>query len=1180
MLAPLKMESQNGTAFVPQPDGSILVQNPQPTDVFVLQFTTPLTSLTGLKLEALCDDSLPEKGPGWAGGNFVLSEISLSVAPKEGAAASRAVALDHAVSTFSQFLFPVSNAIDGNPATGWAVGSYLGHPTTAVFETRGDESMDEAAVLWLKLEFHRGGQHLLGRLRVSATAAQKPVARGVLEREWEFARAAVDVAMDNGVEYLLALQLIDGSWAERQREYRNGQTALCLYTLLKCGVPKDHHSVRRAVEYLRAAPPTQTYAMALEIMALIEVADPQHREWIEGLAATLHGWHRGGFAYPHGGVDLSNTQYGALGMRAAARYGVKFDQETWLKLGAQVLRHQEKGRGPYDPQGFSYGIAGEVNGSITAAGVGILAVCEEQLGPGLSKEFANARKRGVEWLARNFAVARNPRTAHQQWVYYYLYGLERVAGLLDLDFIGVHDWYREGALFLSRAQQKDGSWKTDFGEPQCNTCFALLFLAQATSSKTGEVAKTRGTHLYGKDDPGKDISVRASGDTPLTMWVSSFGAAARKRLEWPGEEGLGLRVERVEFLRMGRSVMPDARGTAGLWRYVTEAPAEGWNQPAFDDHKWSQGPAAFGLMSSDGTLVRTPWNSDEIWLRRELVLEDDKLVEPVLLVHHSNAAPMTSGAPRDSAILCLFEDEETFASNLVEGDGSIEVFKADVNRGACAVRVTPAQRFRASIPGWFYPIRRSPKEGEYRYLRFAWRKEGEGGVMIQLAINGGWGEAQRYYAGENTLHWEPAIQVDKRSPKGWVTVTRDLYTDLGKDAQVTGIALTPMAGQWAAFDSIYLLRNLTALKNLAEMGGAASVEAAPADAAAGASAAGSARGLLEIDINGRRVYETATYASDYATIVPLVDLREVLKRGRNLVALHAVRAGPGQSIDLGIEDFDLLASLKENPSLPCGGKRFAARHEFPQIGKQKIAVRVYAQAPDREEEVEGAEAPAEAGEDARTDTGGQARSETGGHSEENGRAESEVKDETTAPMDAAEPGDEPMQVVILQSDPLEVDIQRSADPDLLAYAMDSARNLIARNGATARASSEFAGYPATYAVDNLQALMWLCGDGDPEPRITLSLNSPVRADRVLITLAAGSRIEAERTSRAQRVEIIVNGKSPRVIDVVPDDRRKTVFALQSPTLIRKLDLKIVSRSSGHPTKNAVGFAEIELQLLK
>jgi hypothetical protein len=85
---------------------------------------------------------------------------------------------------------------------------------------------------------------------------------------------------------------------------------------------------------------------------------------------------------------------------------------------------------------------------------------------------------GFAWLDRNWAVDQNPG-GRMEWHYYYLYGLERAGMLADRKWIGMHDWYREGAEYLLERQSGLGSWGDDV-----QTCFALLFLKRSTMPVT------------------------------------------------------------------------------------------------------------------------------------------------------------------------------------------------------------------------------------------------------------------------------------------------------------------------------------------------------------------------------------------------------------------------------------------------------------------------------------------------------------------------------------------------------------------------------------------------------------------------------------------------------------------------------------------------------------------------
>ncbi len=61
-------------------------------------------------------------------------------------------------------------------------------------------------------------------------------------------------------------------------------------------------------------------------------------------------------------------------------------------------------------------------------------------------------------------------------------------------------------------------------------------------------------------------------------------------------------------------VIPVSRETGIPWKYTTNAPAADWFAAQFDDAGWNSGTAGFG---NNG---RTPWGTQNIWLRREFNL--------------------------------------------------------------------------------------------------------------------------------------------------------------------------------------------------------------------------------------------------------------------------------------------------------------------------------------------------------------------------------------------------------------------------------------------------------------------------------------------------------------------------------------------------------------------------------
>jgi hypothetical protein len=109
---------------------------------------------------------------------------------------------------------------------------------------------------------------------------------------------------------------------------------------------------------------------------------------------------------------------------------------------------------------------------------------------------------------------------------------------------------------------------------------------------------------------------------------------------WTGEKFPltgALRVDGRVYRFMGVEEMPldvvaqtaDTKSWTG--RYTNTYPGAGWEKPAFDDSRWTEGAAAFG--SEGETAVNTRWDGDgtEIFVRREIVLDEDLSSRKVFL---------------------------------------------------------------------------------------------------------------------------------------------------------------------------------------------------------------------------------------------------------------------------------------------------------------------------------------------------------------------------------------------------------------------------------------------------------------------------------------------------------------------------------------------------------------------
>jgi hypothetical protein len=85
-------------------------------------------------------------------------------------------------------------------------------------------------------------------------------------------------------------------------------------------------------------------------------------------------------------------------------------------------------------------------------------------------------------------------------------------------------------------------------------------------------------------------------------------------------------------------VLPTSQASGQSWRFTTQAPPPDWFAPAFNDATWQEGPGGFGTDSTPGGVVRTKWNTGDIWLRRSFALASTQLANPAWRIHHDEDA--------------------------------------------------------------------------------------------------------------------------------------------------------------------------------------------------------------------------------------------------------------------------------------------------------------------------------------------------------------------------------------------------------------------------------------------------------------------------------------------------------------------------------------------------------------
>ena len=177
ILDPTVWKTEKGATLTKIDGTTLLVDFSTPAnDVYTITFDPPDdTPITAIRLETLNHASLPLMGPGRADGNFVLSEFEVLTD-------ETTIPLAKAIADHSQDGYPVSDAIDGKPKTGWAInvkpnsGEMLNVPREAVFFPKEPITAKPGTKLIVKMhQLHSVPNYLVGCFRISISGASADV---------------------------------------------------------------------------------------------------------------------------------------------------------------------------------------------------------------------------------------------------------------------------------------------------------------------------------------------------------------------------------------------------------------------------------------------------------------------------------------------------------------------------------------------------------------------------------------------------------------------------------------------------------------------------------------------------------------------------------------------------------------------------------------------------------------------------------------------------------------------------------------------------------------------------------------------------------------------------------------------------------------------------------------------
>ncbi|HEX3598904.1 MAG TPA: glycoside hydrolase family 2 TIM barrel-domain containing protein [Lacipirellulaceae bacterium] len=76
-----------------------------------------------------------------------------------------------------------------------------------------------------------------------------------------------------------------------------------------------------------------------------------------------------------------------------------------------------------------------------------------------------------------------------------------------------------------------------------------------------------------------------------------------------------------------------------VWHYLLSQPDSHWADAGFNDSNWRTGPGGFGTEGTPRAVVRTGWDSPDIWLRRKIKIESlPENGQLMLVAHHDEDA--------------------------------------------------------------------------------------------------------------------------------------------------------------------------------------------------------------------------------------------------------------------------------------------------------------------------------------------------------------------------------------------------------------------------------------------------------------------------------------------------------------------------------------------------------------
>ena len=327
---------------------------------------------------------------------------------------------------------------------------------------------------------------LVGRdMRVRQQNGRRVTTANVVEPfDGKMTAANIERSVEGAICYLRSLQRENGSIGEGSYA-QGGSTALAALTMLAAGQsPITDDCLKRALNWLLTVEVDNTYVHGIRAnvweYALRKVPYDQAMkkalqadyDWLMKALGKKEGWR---YRMNSSDWDNSVTQYGVLGIWAAARAGISPGDEFWVKM-SKHFRSVQNSDG-----GWGYQRGGSTPNMATAGLATMFLVFDKYHGKsyythenpraftsGDAAECLRSIERGMAWLGKRGGTYDDG---------YYLYGIERTGVASGRKHIGGADWFAKGADMVLRRQQRNGCVSMrGHGGHVGHTAFSALFM--------------------------------------------------------------------------------------------------------------------------------------------------------------------------------------------------------------------------------------------------------------------------------------------------------------------------------------------------------------------------------------------------------------------------------------------------------------------------------------------------------------------------------------------------------------------------------------------------------------------------------------------------------------------------------------------------------------------------------